>query len=68
MFCFKDLSGCNLIGLSSSLSIYLCENLSEEEISALSAFFTTLGDNLALCIVNGCKDKKEETKEKKKEC
>lgn len=38
----------NLIGLSSSLAIILSENLSSDEIVILAAFFSTLGDNLAL--------------------
>lgn len=46
--CFSDLSSCELIGLSSSLAIAIGENLSAEEVSILSAFITTLGDNLAI--------------------
>lgn len=46
--CISDLSGCNLIGLASSLSILLAQGLTPDEISILSAFFTALGDNLAL--------------------
>ena len=44
----SDLSGCNLIGLASSLSILLGENLSANELNILSAFLSSLGDNLAL--------------------
>lgn len=46
--CFDNLSSCNLIGLSSSLAILLGENLSADEASILAAFFTALGDNLAI--------------------
>lgn len=46
--CFSDLSGCELIGLSSSLAITIGENLSAEEITSLAAFVTALGDNLAI--------------------
>lgn len=46
--CFSNLSGCNLIGLSSSLAIAISENLSINEISSLAAFTTALGDNLAI--------------------
>ena len=46
--CFSNLSSCNLIGLSSSLAISIGENLSANEVSALSAFVTALGDNLAI--------------------
>ena len=44
----NNLSSCNLVGLSSSLAIFLGENLSLDEISILSAFLVSLGDNLAL--------------------
>lgn len=44
----SDLSGCNLIGLASSLSILLAQDLTSDEISILSAFFCAIGDNLAL--------------------
>ncbi|MBQ2938715.1 MAG: hypothetical protein IJE05_07660 [Clostridia bacterium] len=46
--CFSDLSSCDLIGLSSSLAIAIGENLTADEASILSAFFTALGDNLAI--------------------
>ena len=46
--CFSDLSGCDLIGLSSSLAIAIGENLSVEEVTTLAAFVTALGDNLAI--------------------
>lgn len=44
----NEISGCNLVGLSSSLAILISQNLSSDDISILGAFFTTLGDNLAL--------------------
>ncbi len=46
--CFSDLSSCNLIGLASSLAIAIGEDLSAEELSILSAFFTSFADNLAI--------------------
>lgn len=46
--CFSDLSGCNLIGLASSLAITISNNLSTDELNTLSAFFNALADNLAL--------------------
>ncbi len=46
--CIKDLSSCELIALASSIAVFLGENLSNEEISTLSAFFSSLGDNLAI--------------------
>ena len=42
------ISSSNLIGLSSSLSILISENLSADEISILAAFFTSFADNLAI--------------------
>lgn len=46
--CISEISGCNLIGLASSLAIALSQNLTHDEITVLAAFFTSLGDNLAL--------------------
>lgn len=46
--CFDNISGCNLIGLASSTAIVISKDLSSDEISLLGAFFTSLGDNLAL--------------------
>lgn len=50
--CISDLSGCNLIGLASSLSILLAQGLTPDEIGVLAAFFTAVGDNLALIAIN----------------
>ena len=47
----NSLSGCNLLGISSTLAITLSQNLSTEEIGILGAFFTSLGDNLALLAI-----------------
>lgn len=44
----NDLSSCNIIGLSSSLAILVGEDLSSNELSLLSAFFTSFADNLAI--------------------
>lgn len=46
--CLNNLSSCELIGLASSLAIFLGENLSAEEVNILAAFITSLGDNLAI--------------------
>lgn len=43
----SDLSGCELVALASIVAITISENKSAEELSLLSAFFTSLGDNLA---------------------
>ena len=41
-------SGLDLVGLSSSLAILISKNTDLEDLGILAAFFTTLGDNLAL--------------------
>ena len=41
-------SGLDLVGLSSSLAAFISKNISLEDLVILAAFFTTLGDNLAL--------------------
>lgn len=46
--CLNNLSSCDLIGLASSLAILLGENLTADELSILSNFFNSLGDNLAI--------------------
>mgnify|MGYP004627112279 FL=1 len=46
----SNLSGSNLIGLASSLAILISQDLTTDEIGLLAAFFTALGDNLALSI------------------
>ena len=48
----SNLSGSNLIGLASSLSILISQDLTTDEIGLLAAFFTSLGDNLALSIAS----------------
>lgn len=44
----SNMSGCNLIGLASSLAIIVSQDLNAEELGVLSAFFTSFADNLAL--------------------
>ena len=48
----SNLSGSNLIGLASSMAILISQDLTTDEIGLLSAFFTALGDNLALSITS----------------
>ena len=55
----NSLSGCNLLGLSSTLAITLSQNLSTEEIGILGAFFTSLGDNLALLAITKASDNQD---------
>lgn len=46
--CLSDFSNCELVALASTLSIALSKEFSKEDLAILSAFFTALGDNLAL--------------------
>lgn len=59
--CFSDLSGCNLIGLSSSLAIAIGENLSLEEVTTLAAFVSALGDNLAIIATQKALEESDKT-------
>ena len=47
-----NLSGSNLIALASSLAVLISQDLTTDEIGLLAAFFTALGDNLALSIAS----------------
>ena len=47
-----NLSGSNLIALASSIAILISEDLNSDEIGILAAFFTALGDNLALILAS----------------
>ena len=42
------LSGNELVGLASIISIFLSDSLSTEELTILAVFVTTIGDNLAI--------------------
>ena len=46
--CISNFSNCELVTLASSLAIAMSNQLSNEDIAILSAFFTALGDNLAI--------------------
>ena len=46
--CLSDFSNCELVALDSTLSIAISKEFSKEDLIILSAFFTTLGDNLAI--------------------
>ena len=48
----SNLSGSNLIALASSLAILISQDLTSDEIGLLAAFFSALGDNLALLIAS----------------
>ena len=44
----NNCSGNNLIALASSLAMLIANDLDTDDLSILAAFFTALGDNLAL--------------------
>ena len=44
----NNCSGCNLIGLASSLAIIISKDFNSDDLAILAAFITALGDNLAL--------------------
>ena len=45
---YHNCSGNSLIALASSLAILIANDLNTEDLTVLAAFFTALGDNLAL--------------------
>lgn len=46
--CISEFSEHELVLLSTSLSIAISKEFDKDEITVLAAFFTALGDNLAL--------------------
>lgn len=46
--CLSDFSNQELVALSSTLSLSISKSFATEDLLILAAFFTTLGDNLAL--------------------
>lgn len=59
--CLDNLSGCELVGLASTLAISFANNLTPDELAKLGSFFTTLGDNLSLLSIEStkCDDSKK---------
>jgi hypothetical protein len=49
--CLSDFSNEELVVLSSTLAIAISKEFSDEDLLVLAAFFTTLGDNLALLVL-----------------
>ena len=47
-----NLSNSNLIVLASSLAVLISQDLTADEIGLLAAFFTALGDNLAILAIS----------------
>lgn len=52
MGCLNDLNPCELVTLANIISVSLAQNLSSDELIALSGFFTILGDSLAVLSVS----------------
>ena len=48
----SNLSGSNLIAFASSLAILISQDLTTDEIGLFAAFFSALGDNLAILAIN----------------
>lgn len=46
--CLSEFSNCELVALASTISIAISKEFSKEDLVVLSAFFTALGDNLAI--------------------
>ena len=49
--CLSDFSNEELVVLASTLAIAISKEFSDEDLIILAAFFTTLGDNLALLVL-----------------
>lgn len=49
--CLSDFSNCEIVALASTISIAMSKEFSKEDLAILSAFFTTLGDNLAIFLL-----------------
>jgi len=49
--CLSDFSNEELVVLSSTLALAISKEFSPEDLLILAAFFTTLGDNLALLVL-----------------
>ena len=49
--CLSDFSNEELVVLSSTLAIAISKEFCNEDLLILAAFFTTLGDNLALLVL-----------------
>lgn len=54
--CLDNLSGCNLIGVSSSLAITLGQNMTADELGTIAAFLTSLADNFAILSIQKAKE------------
>lgn len=48
ILCISDFSNCELLAIANTLSVAISNQTSKEDLLVLSAFFSVLGDNLAL--------------------
>lgn len=55
MSCLSDKSGCELVYLASSFAVAISQGLDCDDINLLAAFFSAVGDNLAI-IGTKCSD------------
>lgn len=55
MSCLSDKSGCELVYLASSFAVAISQGLDCDDINLLAAFFSAVGDNLAI-IGTQCSD------------
>ncbi len=46
--CLSDFSNCELVALASTISIAISKEFSKDDLIILAAFFSALGDNLAI--------------------
>ena len=56
MDCFSNVSGAELTALANSIALYISKNFSLTDIAKLAAFFTSLGDILALLAIDKVDD------------
>lgn len=48
MNCLNNLNPCELVTLANIISVSIAQNLTSDELVALSGFFTIMGDSLAV--------------------
>ena len=60
-------AGFDLVGLSSSLAIFISKNVDGDDLGLLGALFTTIGDNLSLIAASrsACELNNENSKSQK---
>ena len=61
MDCLSNVSGAELAALANSIAIYISKNYSVTDVAKFVAFFTSLGDILALLAVDKVDDNLDNT-------